>query len=69
MDQRMMFIAACLRGKSAMSQVCAQHGISRKTGHKWLARYEAGGVAGLADVSHARHTQHLKIDGSTATRM
>jgi transposase InsO family protein len=69
MDQRMMFIAACLRGKSAMSQVCAQHGISRKTGHKWLARYEAGGVAGLADVSHARHTQHLKIDGSTATRI
>ncbi len=69
MDNRLMFIAACLRGDSATSQLCAQHGISRKTGYKWLSRYEAGGVASLADASHARHTQHLKIDTPTATRI
>ena len=51
------------------SQLCAEHGISRKTGHKWLARYAAGGVAGLADASHARHTQQLKIAGPTAMRI
>jgi transposase InsO family protein len=69
MDNRMIFIAACLRGLSSTSQLCAEHGISRKTGHKWLARYAAGGVAGLADASHARHTQQLKIAGPTAMRI
>jgi transposase len=69
MDNRMIFIAACLRGLSSTSQLCAEHGISRKTGHKWLARFAAGGVAGLADAIHARHTQQLKIDGPTAMRI
>jgi putative transposase len=33
--------------------LCARHGISRKTGYKWLARCEALGAAGLLDRSSA----------------
>ena len=30
-----------------MTELCAAYGISRKTGYKWLARYETGGLPAL----------------------
>ena len=56
MDQRLSFIAACLRQEEAMSQLCLRHGISRKTGYKWLSRYREAGVVGLADLSSVPRT-------------
>jgi hypothetical protein len=61
MDNRTAFVAACERGDEPMSQLCARYEISRKTGHKWLARYRTAGWAGLADGSRARHTQPLAM--------
>lgn len=50
MSQRQEFVAfACQEGGS-ISTLCAQYGISRKTGYKWLARASAGDHA-LADRS------------------
>ena len=66
MDNRMCFVASLVRGDSSMSEACARHGISRKTGYKWLGRYEACGVAGLAEQSRARLTQTAAIDPDTA---
>jgi putative transposase len=66
MDSRTMLIAARLRGEEPMSQLCARHGISRKTGYKWVERYRESGVAGLADRSSARHTQATRIDAAAA---
>ena len=57
MDSRLCFVAACLRGDCSMTSLCSQHGISRKTGYKWLARYQDLGAAGLADRSSARTSQ------------
>lgn len=37
----------------SMAQLCAEFGISRKAGYENLARYHAGGLAGLADRSRA----------------
>ena len=34
-------------------ELCERHGISRKTGYKWLGRYEKEGVDGLQVRSHA----------------
>jgi hypothetical protein len=34
-------------------ELCDRHGISRKTGYKWLGRYEKEGVGGLRVRSHA----------------
>jgi transposase-like protein len=56
MDSRLCFIASCVRGDDLMSVLCRRHGISRKTGYKWLGRYRAYGAAGLADHFSARLT-------------
>ena len=45
MHQRIAFVAACLRDEAPMSALCERFGISRKTGHKWLARYRVSGAA------------------------
>ena len=68
MNQRLCFIAACLRAEEPMSALCLRFAISRKTGYKWLHRYGALGVAGLADRSSARHTMSpmMEVDVSDA---
>ena len=53
MDERMGFVMARLRERGTMVEDCEAFGISRKTGYKWMARYAADGVAGLAERSHA----------------
>jgi transposase InsO family protein len=39
-----------------MTELCADYQISRKTGYKWIERFEAGGPSGLQDQS--RRPQH-----------
>ena len=63
MDERMCFVAAHLEGRGTISALCRQFGISRKTGHKWLRRYESEGVAGLEDRSRAPHGNPRALDG------
>src|SRR5687768_1921316 len=55
MDERRRFIEDHTRALYAMTELCARYGISRKTGYKWLVRFEAYGRSGLADRSHAPH--------------
>ena len=38
-----------------MTELCAKHGVSRKTGYKWIARYDQEGRPGLKDRSRAPH--------------
>lgn len=55
MDERMRFIVEHERGEAGMAELCRAHGISRKTGYKWVERYRVGGIAGLAERSRAPH--------------
>lgn len=57
MDERSRFCLEFERGHVSMAELCRAFGISRPTGYKWLRRFEAGGVAALADRSRARRTQ------------
>src|SRR5271170_4647073 len=66
MDQRLSFIAACLRADESMSSLCLRYGISRKTGYKWLERYRLGGASGLVELSSARHTLSQAISADIA---
>ena len=50
MDERVRFVARLLEGE-AMSDVCREFGISRKTGYKILGRYKEEGSAALSDRS------------------
>lgn len=56
MDQKTQFIADYLRCSLSFSELCALYHVSRKTGYKWVARYEEQGAAGLSDRSSAPHT-------------
>src|SRR5436190_1781099 len=67
MDQRLQFMADHQRGHYTMRELCARYAISRKTGYKWLARYEAEGAAGLAERSHAPHVCPHRIADAMAT--
>jgi transposase InsO family protein len=69
MNERMIFIAACLAAEGPFSQICLRLGISRKTGYKWRQRYELAGAAGLCDLSSARHTQLHAITPGVADRL
>ena len=50
-EQRIRFVVAASRGECSMSALCAEFEISRATGHLWLKRYRAGGVALMAEQS------------------
>ena len=54
-DERAMFVGECLRGDLSVAELCRRYEVSRKTGYKWLGRYEAEGKAGLKDRSHVPH--------------
>lgn len=55
MNERVKFIARYLTHEEYLSALCEQFGISRKTGYKWIERYQAGGVQALGDHSRAPH--------------
>jgi putative transposase len=69
MDRRLIFIAACLLDAEPMSHICLRHGVSRKTGYKWLGRYREAGAAGLVDLSSARHTPSAMLDATIASAL
>jgi transposase InsO family protein len=50
MDERMEFMAR-LRSGERLGELCAEFGISRKTGRKFKKRFEALGIDGLKDQS------------------
>src|SRR5215471_3915931 len=50
MDERLKFVARRLAGE-AMSQLCREFGISRKTGYKIVDRYQECGLEALTDRS------------------
>lgn len=53
MEEKRKYIADWLKREWNVSDLCRQYGISRKTGYKWIERYQAHGREGLADKSQA----------------
>jgi len=48
MDQKTQFVSEYLRDTISFTELCDRYGINRKTGYKWIDRYQAEGPAGLA---------------------
>jgi putative transposase len=61
-DERLRFIARLLDGEK-MAGLCAEFGISRKTGYKIYHRYKGCGIEGLTDRSRRplRHANQLPL--------
>ncbi|MGM8780207.1 helix-turn-helix domain-containing protein, partial [Enterobacter hormaechei subsp. oharae] len=49
--QRLDFIRACHAGTDSFSALCRIFGISRKTGYKWLQRFDPSDLSSLSDRS------------------
>ena len=63
MDERLRFVARRLEGEK-MAPLCAEFGISRKTGYKIFERYQDCGVAAFTDRS--RTGSSLRAPGLAA---
>lgn len=52
MDEKLLFIADYIRGSTTnFTELCRRYGISRKTGYKWVNRYEVMGMTALEEQS------------------
>jgi transposase len=51
-EQRYAAVLEVTRDGLTVAEVAERHGVSRQSIYTWLANYEAGGLAGLADRSH-----------------
>jgi transposase-like protein len=51
-EQRYQAVMAVIGDGLTVSQAAEKTGVARQTLHRWLARYEAEGLDGLADRSH-----------------
>lgn len=66
MDERMRFICELKTHGASMTELCEEFGVSRKTGYKWLARYDRHGGAGLLERSHAAQVVPWAITAAAA---
>lgn len=51
-EQRYQAVLAVISDGETVTEVAARLEVRRQTVHEWLAKYEAGGLEGLADRSH-----------------
>lgn len=47
MEEINRFVSMAASGRFTVTELCADFHVSRKTGYKWLRRYEAEGLRGL----------------------
>ena len=52
-EERFRFIEEWNSEDWTMAELCRFLGVTRKTGYKWVERYERGGMEGLRDESRA----------------
>ena len=61
MEERVKFIMEVLEGTYCMTGLCNYYQISRKTGYKWLGRYQQGGTEALHNRSRKPHSHPHEI--------
>jgi transposase InsO family protein len=73
MDARMSFLVQVNESEESFAALCRRFEISRKTGYKWVERFEEKGAAGLLDrrplaCSHPNRVSEQQIDALVAVR-
>ncbi len=68
MDERLRFLGEYLKKERSMSALCQEFGISRKTGYRFVHRYQLEGLWGLFNQSRApHHHPHAVSDDMVGT--
>ena len=57
MEERLRFVFEAQLGLWTMTELCERYGISRKTGYKWLKRFNQQGIEGIQE--HSRAPKHF----------
>jgi transposase InsO family protein len=60
-EQRYHAVLEVLVSRVPVTEVADRYGVSRKSVHAWVRRYEEFGLAGLADRSHRPHSQPRQV--------
>lgn len=68
-QMRMEFIQYVRQASVTMTEACEKFHISRKTGYKWLRRYESAGAQGLRDMCRAPKNQPTKLSTEVICRI
>lgn len=68
MESRIAFVQTYLRGTVTMSDLCQDYQISRKTGYKWLKRYQSLGLEGLRDQDRRPHSHPRQLSDEMVKR-
>jgi len=63
-EQRYRAVVEVLSGTPVI-EVAERYGVARQTVHRWIARYRAEGLGGLADRSHAPRQHPWRIPAET----
>lgn len=69
MDLRLQFVRDWLSGGWSMTELCSDYHVSRKTGYKWIGRYELSGRSGLEDRSRRPHASPWATDPELVKRL
>ena len=69
LDERYAFIEDWNCGEYTVAELCRRFGISRKTGYKWLDRYDQGGRGGLEDRNRAPVNRPQAISQAAADQI
>ena len=62
MEEIARFVLLARSGRFTITELCEQFGVSRKTGYKYLERFEADGMKGLQARSHRPHRFPQRTD-------
>jgi transposase InsO family protein len=68
-EQRYHAVMEVLAGGVPVSEVAERYGVSRKSVHAWLNRYQAEGLPGLSDRSHRPHAHPLQLAADLEARL
>ena len=69
MKIREEFVLKVLEPDSCMKDLCSEYGISRKTGYKWLKRFQEQGIEGLRDMSRRPRSSPLRASGESVLQV
>lgn len=67
-EERLNFVVMARTGTVSFSVLCHDFGISRKTGYKWLRRFEESGPQGLLDRRRTPHQHPATLHQSVIDR-
>src|SRR5262245_18136374 len=69
MARRLTFVKLVLKAQQSMSQLCRKFRFSRKSGYKWLRRFEREGCRGLCDRRRRPHRSPTQTSHQWLSRL